>query len=73
MTRERIAGFLVGVGIGTALGFFLQAEEEKSRRRPLAGEKAAEGNSFGRSNGRLASIDTPPEFDIDVPSATLAN
>jgi len=32
ITRERIAGFLLGVGLGTAIGFFLQKPGENRTR-----------------------------------------
>ena len=46
MTRERIAGFLLGVGVGTAIGFFLQKSDEDrtpgpKRARDHAGEEPA--------------------------------
>jgi hypothetical protein len=34
ITRERIAGFLLGVGLGTAIGFFLQKPGEDRARGP---------------------------------------
>ncbi|HLW86199.1 MAG TPA: hypothetical protein VKR60_13355 [Candidatus Sulfotelmatobacter sp.] len=34
ITRERIAGFLLGVGVGTAIGFFLQKPDEDRARGP---------------------------------------
>ena len=34
ITRERIAGFLLGVGVGTAIGFLLQKPEEDRARAP---------------------------------------
>lgn len=37
ITRERIAGFLLGVGLGTAIGLFLQKPDE-DRARGLKGE-----------------------------------
>jgi hypothetical protein len=38
VTRERIAGFLIGVGVGTAVGYFLMPLERNGRpaTRPLA-------------------------------------
>ena len=34
ITRERITGFLLGVGVGTAIGFFLQKPNEDGARGP---------------------------------------
>ena len=46
ITRERIAGFLLGVGVGTAIGFLLQKPDEDrtpgpKRARNQAGEEPA--------------------------------
>ena len=35
MTQERIAGFLIGIGLGTVLGFFLRKADDENRDREL--------------------------------------
>jgi hypothetical protein len=37
MTREHIAGFLMGISVGTAVGFFLQPPESHRREIDFAG------------------------------------
>jgi hypothetical protein len=41
MTRERVAGFLFGISIGTAIGFFLKSQgDEKASERALGARPA---------------------------------
>jgi len=62
MTREKIAGFLIGIGIGTALGFFLRDREENgSTPHPRRGSAAA-GNASGGAS-RLPG--GPPGVETD--------
>ena len=41
MTRERIAGFMLGISVGTAIGFFLRppngTDKNDNRQIPFAG------------------------------------
>jgi len=44
LTKERIAGFLLGISVGTAVGFFLRPEslpqqDDRTTRRVRAGDE----------------------------------
>lgn len=57
MTREQIAGFILGVGVGTAVGFFLRPPEEPGLRQENSEHKrqvSAAGTSVRiRDTGKL--------------------
>lgn len=69
MTREKIAGFLLGIGVGTALGFLLRADEEEKYKRDEFGNKTP-GISGGRlETGRPA---TPMSQDVGARRTSFA-
>ena len=58
MTKEKIAGFLFGVGVGTALGFFLRDDVEKHGRPIAGGPEQRSGKAFSKAEGRPSQTQT---------------
>jgi len=66
VTRERIAGFLIGVGVGTAVGYFLMPSERNHRpaTRPLA--PSEKGRRVGVSTTQAPGANTLSAEQADV-------
>jgi hypothetical protein len=66
MTRERLLGFLLGISVGTAVGFYLRPPEANRRETRPNGRTGGNGQAFAardfeappdkRSTARAASV-----------------
>jgi hypothetical protein len=57
MTRERLLGFLLGISVGTAVGFYLRPPEANRREaRPNNGRTGGNGQAFATRD-----FEAPPD------------
>jgi hypothetical protein len=59
MTKEKIAGFLFGVGVGTALGFFLRDDVEENGRHTAGDPEHRRGKASSKVDGHPLQTHAP--------------
>jgi hypothetical protein len=65
MNREHIAGFLMGISVGTAIGFFLRPPENHRREIHLAGTPSGTNKAL---DPQIGIRHQPTEPVASVPS-----
>jgi len=70
MTRERIAGFMLGIGVGTVIGFFL-TPPDKDRRDTGPAESSMNGRKRVPPASSAPAEDAPSTV-LSEQEATLA-
>ena len=65
-TRDQIAGFMLGISVGTAIGFFLRPETpEDEERRRIPG--ATTGERIADAGARQERQDVPSSLSRAIP------
>jgi len=71
MTKERVAGFLLGISAGTALGFFLRKGEEAKPELENAGAQRESGPKAPGKWTRIAALRRTHEDEMRLKSLAL--
>lgn len=62
MTRERIAGFLFGLSVGTAIGFLLKPPEDNEREIGATSKDHGAGETLENRARRMGPVHAAPEL-----------